>query len=142
MAHPKNYQGGFIHQDLTPCVITKKHTSKEIKEKHGVVVPKSTSSNTAISSSDKSMSFKAAEADSISSLVTTKSVGDQIRTARLARGWKQTDLARYASVKPDIIQKAENPTDTTIITQTDLQKIARALGINIVKDKKPKTIKK
>ena len=56
------------------------------------------------------------------------SLGKQVRILRIARGWRQTDLAGHAGVTPAAISLIERDLD---YPQPVLARISRVLGIDL-----------
>ncbi len=63
----------------------------------------------------------------------TSSMAQQIIQARLAKKWNQEDLARASQVPISIIKSYEQPKSTTVIEQGIVQKLTKALGVQIKK---------
>ena len=117
------------NQDWTSVTIKRTYTKKEEKQKHGgvptkkkVPVPASTSTGQAAHTIEK---------EDYKPPLVTKEMGNQIIQARLAKKWNQEQFAREAQLPISVIKSFEVPTSTTVINNAFLQKISRALGVQI-----------
>ncbi len=66
----------------------------------------------------------------LASVVTKRTLAEQIREIRLARGWTQSDLARAAGKVQETISQLENP-DYGSYTMKTLQRLAEAFDVTL-----------
>ena len=117
------------NQDWTSVTIKRTYTKKEEKQKHGGVPTKK--KVPVVSSTSTGQAAHTIEKEDYKPPLVTKEMGQQIIKARLAKEWNQEQLAREAQVPISVIKTFEVPTSTTIINNTYIQKISRALGVQI-----------
>ncbi len=117
-------------QDWEPVVLTKKHSGGEPK-KNTPPQKKQTSVNSQTVKSD--IPAYKLEKDDCKLNVVTSSMAQQIIDARNSKKWNQEVLARQSQVPLDIIKKYEKPTSTTVIMPQYVQKLTKALGVQIKK---------
>jgi|LauGreDrversion4_2_1035121.scaffolds.fasta_scaffold1337434_2 ribosome-binding protein aMBF1 (putative translation factor) len=118
-------------QDWTPVTIKKTFTKAEEKKKNGTIQKKSGSINAQTTASGVP-AFKLEQEDYKPPTVTS-AMAQQIIQGRLAKKWNQEQLAREAQLPISVIKTYERPDSTTIINQGFIQKISKAIGIQIKK---------
>jgi ribosome-binding protein aMBF1 (putative translation factor) len=118
-------------QDWTPVVLKKKYSKEEEKKKFGTAQKKTQSSNAQTTPSGVP-AFKV-EQDDYKPPVVTSAMSQQIIQGRLAKKWNQEQLAREAQLPISVIKTYENPGSSTVINQSYVQKINRAIGVQIKK---------
>ena len=116
-------------QDWTPVVLQRKLTKDEVARKGGVKIVEKKQFTQGASIAKKLETDENYKPPTISS-----SMGQQIIQGRLAKKWNQEELARQAQIPLAIIKEWERPTGSTFLNQNYLNKISRALGINIKRD--------
>jgi ribosome-binding protein aMBF1 (putative translation factor) len=135
------------HQDWKPVVLRRELTTKEAIKKGQYTVEKKQQSGKTVNSQAKTdiNMRKLEQDDDYKPPTVTHSLARQIQLARegvLVDGKKMTQaqLAAKIQVKPIIIQQYENPNSGVTIESSVLQKINRALGVNLKKPPKPKVV--
>jgi ribosome-binding protein aMBF1 (putative translation factor) len=118
-------------QDWTQVTIKKKFTKQEEKKKNGTIQKKPGTINSQTTSTGIP-AFKIEQED-YKPPVVTSTMGQQIIQGRLAKKWNQEQLAREAQLPIAVIKSYEIPGSSTLINQGYIQKISRALGIQIKK---------
>lgn len=116
-------------QDWTPVVLKRKLTKEEATRKGvGQIVEKKqfTQSASVVKKLETDENYKP---PTISSYM-----GQQIIQARIAKKWNQDELARQAQIPVAVIKEWERPTSTTYLNQNYLNKISKALGVNIKRE--------
>lgn len=120
------------HQDWNKITINKSYTKKEEKQKFGSLTKKVTPPNTQAKGGAGAPAYKMDDPDFKPKTVAPE-IGRQIEQGRLAKKWNQEQLAREAQLPLPIIKSYERPTNDTVINHQYVQKIGRALGIQIKK---------
>jgi ribosome-binding protein aMBF1 (putative translation factor) len=118
------------HQDWNTITINKTYTKKEEKQKFGTV--KKVSPTNHANGGAGVPAYKMDDPDFKPKTVAPE-IGRQIEQGRLAKKWNQEQLAREAQLPLPIIKSYERPTSDTVINHQYVQKIGRALGIQIKK---------
>ena len=118
-------------QDWTPVTVKKNYSKAEEKKKFGVPQKKPPTSNAQTTPSGVP-AYKVEQEDYKPPLVTSD-MSKQIIQARLAKKWNQEQLARESQIPLPIIKTYENPGTSTVINQSYIQKLSRALGVQIKK---------
>ncbi len=116
-------------QDWTKVTIKRHYTKEEAKKKFGTPVKK-TSPPT---SSSGVPLYKIEQSEDLKLNVVTSNMSQQIIQGRLAKKWNQEQLAREAQLPIGVIKSYENPNSSTVINQQYVQKISRAIGVQIKK---------
>ncbi len=116
------------NQDWNPVTIKRTYTKKEEKQKYGVPTKKKAP---VVSSTSTGQAAHTIEKEDYKPPLVTKEIGQQIIQARLAKKWNQEQLARESQLPISVIKTFEVPTSNTILNNAYLQKISRALGVQI-----------
>ena len=116
------------NQDWTPVTIRRSYTKKEEKQKFGTVMKKNPTPT-----SNSGVPLYKIEQEDVKPNTVTSSMAQQIVQSRLAKKWNQEQLAREAQLPVSVIKSYEHPTESSIINQQYVQKISRALGVQIKK---------
>ena len=111
-------------------VLKKKFTKSEYNQKYGETVRKTSTSNAQTQRDQPS--FKIEQEDYKPALI-TPAMAQQIIQARVAKGWNQEQLARNSQLTLPVIKEYEKPTTTTVFNNQNVQKISKALGVQIKK---------
>ncbi len=112
-------------------VLKKKLTKSEHNQKYGEAVRKTTTTSNAQTHRDQS-SFRIEQEDYKPTLI-SPAMAQQIIQARVAKGWNQDQLARNSQLTLPVIKEYEKPTSTTVFNNQNVQKISKALGVQIKK---------
>lgn len=120
------------NQDWNTITIKKSYTKKEEKQKFGTVAKKVTPPNSQAKAGAGTPAYKMDDEDFKPKTV-HPDIGRQIEQGRLAKKWNQEQLAREAQLPLPIIKSYEKPSSETVINHQFIQKIGRALGIQIKK---------
>ena len=116
-------------QDWTPVVLQRKLTKEEAIRKGGAKVVEKKQFTQSSSIAKKLETDENYKPPTISN-----HMGQQIIQARIAKKWNQDELARQAQIPVAVIKEWERPTSTTFLNQNYLNKITKALGINIKRE--------
>jgi ribosome-binding protein aMBF1 (putative translation factor) len=117
-------------QDWTPVVLKKRLTKQEDKKKNGVPQRKTQQINSQNQSTIPAFKL---EQEDYKPPVVTSAMSQQIIQARVAKKWNQEQLAKEAQLALSVIKSYEKPNSTTVINQGYIQKISKALGVQIKK---------
>lgn len=118
-------------QDWTTVIIKKKLNKEEERKKNGIVPqPKPRQLNSQTKSDIPAFKL---EQEDYKPPVVTSNMSQQIIQGRLAKKWNQEQLAKEAQIPIGIIKAYEKATPSTVVNQGYVQKISKAIGIQIKK---------